>query len=310
MLKYAFWFFIFLIVASTLTSCNTVNSTVPPTQIIQLSSPTIRQISVTTAPSSTATPAVTDMSALSSTPLATGNNIPSVTPRPTDTLDPEQVKETVQSLLDEPMNCLLPCFWGITPGKTRLDEARTLFTQLGYAPFEGTDRSTGKDFLTIEYKLDSDRDHSHVSLLGKDNLVENIVITPQIESTREDGQRDWLAYSPETLIKRFGTPKVELKFDRGPNYVIEMTMYFDAYNLVVNYSGYNLIPDRPQSPRLCPLTAPFDSVRLWMGKNPPNLPVEGVMLEKATSLSIDQFTELMLGDPEKACFVVNGDMFQ
>jgi hypothetical protein len=88
-------------------------------------------------------------------------------------------------------------------------------------------------------------------------------------------------------------------------------MYFDDLDLIALYSGYNMIPDRPHSPLVCPLTAPFDHVRLWMGPNPPDPPTFiSVPLEKATSLTNDEFTELMLGDPQQACFYLNGDEFQ
>ena len=104
---------------------------------------------------------------------------------------------------------------------------------------------------------------------------------------------------------------MQFAIDNGPNYVIGMTMYFDDYDLIADYSGYNMFPDRPHSPRLCPLTAPFDHVRLWMGPSPQDPPsFETVALEKATSLTMDQFIQLMLGDPQKACFTLNGDMFQ
>ena len=90
-----------------------------------------------------------------------------------------------------------------------------------------------------------------------------------------------------------------------------MIMYFDNHDLIVLYSGYNMIPGRPRSPRVCPLTLPFDLVSLWMGpipSDPPTFPT--VTLMKATSLSLDQFTQLMMGDPQKACFIVNGNVFQ
>ena len=140
----------------------------------------------------------------------------------------------------------------------------------------------------------------------------NIEITPEIAKQKEGSPREWIAYSPETLIQKYGKPsRVEFALDWGPNFVIDMIMYFDSSDLIIDYSGYNMIPGRPQSPRVCPLTAPFDFVRLWMGPNPPNPPLfPMVPLDEATSLSIDQFTQLILGDPSEACFIINGDVFQ
>ena len=98
--------------------------------------------------------------------------------------------------------------------------------------------------------------------------------------------------------------------DGGPWVKTIMIMYFDASNLIVDYSGLNLFPHNPPSPRLCPLTAPFDYVRLWIGEDPPHPPMfDTVPLEKATSLTLDQFTQLMLGNPQNACFTINDNVF-
>ena len=210
----------------------------------------------------------------------------------------------MQPLLREPMNCDIPCFWGIIPGKTLFDDARTFFSSLGFTPREG------EDFYSIAYKSDNGVGFS-VIFYTSGNIIENIKLTPVIVKPVEGSPREWIAYSPETLIKRFGSPSdVEFAIDNGPNYVVTMSMYFDTSGLIVLYSGYNMLPERPRSPFLCPLTAPFDYVRLWIGPNPTDPPsFETVSLVEATSLSMDQFIQLMLGDPQKACFTINGDVF-
>jgi hypothetical protein len=264
----------------------------------------------TTLPTSTLTPAIMDTE-----PSATLS--PTLPPTPVDSLEPEIAKATLEPLLRDPLNCAIPCFWGIIPGKTDFDEARTLFSRLGFTPFEGTDPNSGRDFYTISYESSIGR-RSAVTLLPTNHQVKNIVITPEIVKQKEGSPREWIAYSPETLIRKYGKPsRVEFALDWGPNFVIVMILYFEASDLIALYSGYNMIPDRPRSPRVCPLTAPFDHVRLWIGPNPPNPPLtgspdpleKGIPLEEATSLTVDQFTDLMLGDPQQACFTVNGDVF-
>jgi hypothetical protein len=136
--------------------------------------------------------------------------------------------------------------------------------------------------------------------------VENIVLTPDIPKPKEGSPREWIAYSPETLIKRYGIPsRVQFAVTWQQRIGINMTMYFDTSDLIVHYSGLDMTPES-----FCPLTAPFDSVTLWLGSNPPIKPsFETVPLEKATSLTMDQFTQLMMGDAEQACLTLNGDMF-
>jgi len=85
-------------------------------------------------------------------------------------------------------------------------------------------------------------------------------------------------------------------------------MYIDASDLIVGYYGIDMNPWM-----FCPLTDTFFSVRLWMGQNPPQTPgglFETVPLEEATSLTMDQFTQLMLGSPDQACFALNEDAFR
>src|SRR5258708_4265568 len=237
--------------------------------------------------------------------------LPSDTPSPTatlipfDTLEPAQVTEILQPLFNEPMNCSVPCFWGIIPEQTSLDEARIFFGRLGFTPFEGINPSSGRYFYTISY--DSGTGHDSSATFHTDfnnNLIENIVITPDIPKPKEGSPREWIAYSPETLIKRYGSPS-SVRFTvrsyglsgSSPNIGINMIMYFDTSDLIVQYSGYTMNPKW-----FCPLTAPFDFVRLWMGHNPPDTPsFETEPLEKASSLTMDQFSQLMTGNPSNAC---------
>jgi hypothetical protein len=257
------------------------------------------------------TPVITDMEP--STPTETVS-LPSDTPSPTIllvTLEPAQVTETLQPLIKEPMNCAVPCFWGIIPGKTSFDEAKNFFSRLGFSPFEGINPNSGKYFYTISYDSGTGHDSS-VTLHTNNNLVNDIVVNPDIPKPKEGSPREWIAYSPETLIKKFGTPsRVEFAgVSQGlagspPVIGIDMIMYFDTSNLVVWYSGVGMNP-KP----FCPLTAPFDFVRLGMGHNPPAMPSFQTMpLEEATSLTMDQFTQLMTGDPKKACFKLKDELF-
>ena len=197
------------------------------------------------------------------------------------------------------------------PAKLIFNEAKTLFSRLGFTPFEGTDPNSGREFYSIAYESSIGR-RSNVSLIPSNHLVANIIITPDIVKQKEGETWEWTAYSPETLIKKFGKPsRVYFSLDWGPNFVITMILYFDSSDLIALYSGYNMIPGRPHSPQVCPLTAPFDDVRLWMGEAPPDPPLFPRMpLEKVTALTLDQFTQLMLGDPQQACFIVNGDLFR
>ena len=301
MMKSANWLFFLLIFILVLAGCTNVSPTIQPTQKVQLLSPTPTSLPAT----DTVTPTSTQAPTVTETPS------PTTTQTPLATLGPESVKETMQPLLQNPMNCDTPCFWGIKPQKTYFDEVRIFFSHLGFIPFEGKIPDSGKDFYTIEYTPDNGLKIS-VTYYINNNLIEDIVVDPEIAEQKPGSSREWIAYSPETLIKKFGKPsRVVFWMDSGPRVKTIMIMYFDASNLIVEYSGLNMFPFNPPSPRLCPLTAPFDFVRLWIGENPPNPPMfDTVPLENATSLTLDQFTQLMLGTPQNACFILNENAFQ
>ena len=287
---------LFLIIVFAVVGCTLISPTKPST-----TAPTIPASILTARISATEPSTPTEMVRLpSDTPS------PDITLTPIDTLEPVQVKETLQPLIKEPMNCAVPCFWGIIPGKTHLDEVKILFNHLGFTPREG------KDFYSIAYKSDSGSGFSLI-FYTSNNFIENIEVTQYITKQEEGSPREWIAYSPETLIKRYGSPS-SVRFvvssvglvGSVPNIGVNMIMYFDTSDLIVEYSGNNMTPKR-----FCPSTAPFDFVRLWMGPNPPDTPsFETVPLEKATSLTMEQFTQLMIGDSKKACFTVNGNSFQ
>jgi hypothetical protein len=242
------WSALFLLPFLAMAECVPVRPTMQPTAVINITETAI-PTKLVSLPSDTPSP--------------------TITLTPVETLGPAQVTETMQPSIDDPMNCAVPCFWGIVPGKTSFQEAKLFFSKLGFIPFEGT--FEGRDFYTIEFDTGTG-DDSSVTLHPNNNLVENIVVDPDIPNPIEGSSRKWIAYSPEKLIKQYGSPShVEFTVSSygmvgtPPNIGINMIMYFDATDLIVHYSGYNMTPES-----FCPLKAPFDFVRLWIGKNPPD----------------------------------------
>ena len=302
------WLALFLMPVVFLVGCTPVGSMIQSTQGMQLPSPTISLAATAVIPTSTLTPAITKIE--TSIPTVTVSSpaaklSPTTTLSPLNTLEPEKVSETLQPLIKDPLNCAAACYWGIIPGQTHLDEVEVFFDRLGFTPFKGKDPNSGRDFYTISNKPDSGNS-TRVTLYTLNNLVENIVVTPTITIQKEGSTREWIAFSPETLIKKYGKPsRVEFGLDLGQeNITINMIMYFDQIDLIALYSGVD------NTFKFCPLTFPFNHVRLWMGANPPHPPqFPTVPLEKATSLTIDQFTQLMLGDPLNACFTLDEDAF-
>ena len=262
---------------------------------------------VAPSPSSTLAPAtVTATSTETPTPQTPTATLTLTPPIP---LGSEEAKATIQALLREPVDCAAPCFWGIMPGQTTLGEAWNIFTLLGIQHLNTTYRDPaykGMRLTTAQYDFLSMR----ITLVMRDDIVMNLHVRMTPEEQKAGIAREWLAYSPERLIYRYGQPsKVDLALDRGPNVAFAMIMYFDEYDLIVIYGGNQVVPRQAGSFEVCPLTAQFDMVWLWMGKDPIYPPGSHVPLEKATGMTLEEFSKLMTGDSNEACFTVKGEEF-
>jgi hypothetical protein len=226
------------------------------------------------------------------------------------TVNGQSMDVSIDNLFVSPLICEAPCFLGITPGVTKMDEIRAFFESINLSPYEGFDKASGRNFYTITYKT-TGGSRPKATFFATGNKVESMFISPDIIKQENGEVREWMAYSPETLINQFGSPSsVMISLDRGPNYVITLTMNFEKLDFSVQYTGYNMYPDRPDRPELCPLQAAFDGVELWIGSPRPNPPFGGMTIDEVTSLTTEQFSKLMVGDKNAACFVINGDKYK
>lgn len=113
-----FWLLIALVFSSTLVSCSVSKRERLPDVLVTISptqTATVTALLTSTAVSPSQTATVT----ASLTPIPSQI---SVTPLPTLTAD--EAKKHVRKLLENNAGCQLPCWWGITPGKTTWVEAR------------------------------------------------------------------------------------------------------------------------------------------------------------------------------------------
>lgn len=238
-------------------------------------------------------------------------DLPTLTPLPVivqpATLRPDQTNEFIKERLQYPIDCDAPCLWGIVPGKTTINEALNILSQLGLES-KRIDYA-GLTFHTTESRLDNGLSLT-ITLTDQDGMVQNLRfdILPEIQKKTV---RQWLAYSPETLTNRYGLPsKVTFALDWGPRSYFEMDIYFDQADLIVEYIGHDVIPRQKAPAKICPLSSQYELVRIWMGKNPYQPPAKGVLLPEATQLTVQEFAKLMSGPAELACFTINDEVFQ
>lgn len=237
-------------------------------------------------------------------PTSTSQPTPTITLTLPATLEPVHAKEAIQKLLQEPIDCAAPCFWGIVPGRTTLGEATNIFTYLGLQ-LKYVNTLRGSEFYENQYDF-SDGLSVSSNYQIQDGIVKSTRVYISPEKQKEGISREWLAYSPETLINRYGSPsKVDLFLGRGSLTSFMMDVYFDDVDLVVRYYIFDL----RTKIQVCPLTDQFEAVQMWLGKNSSLSTPDAVPLENGTSLTMGKFSELMTGDPNKACFNIKAEVF-
>jgi len=226
---------------------------------------------------------------------------------PPATLEPVQAKDSLQSLLQEP-DCLAPCFWGVIPGKTTLGEAKNIFTHLGLG-LEHTNTRDNKDFYGVIYDFDNGLSVTPV-LTIQNELVKSLRVDINPEKRQAGVPREWLAYSPETLINHYGRPsRVDFFVGRGaPSVSYAMVLYFESADLIVEYGGYDVTFEKT-SFRVCPLIDQQDNVSIWLGENPENPPGDAMPLEDASSITLEEFSKLMTGNSDEVCIYLKEEIF-
>jgi hypothetical protein len=240
-------------------------------------------------------------------PTFTVTSTETVTPTLPATLTPLETNERIKTYLQKTVGCLAPCFWGITPEKTTFDEAMNIISSIGLR-LEKTNARDNQEFYATTYHIEKGFEITVIFTVQDDiikTLDAGINVPAEVSIPRK-----WSAYSPETLISEYGTPsKVEFFLGRvTPTPTHSMILYFENAELIIAYIGSNLLNISPQL-EFCPLTNQVENIQIWLGKNPRHPPIQGVSLEEATSLTLEDFSKLMLGDPNKACFNLKDKAF-
>ncbi len=230
----------------------------------------------------------------------TEENTPTATLTPPAILSSDKAIGTMRTLLQESIDCLAPCFWGITPEQTTLDEAINIFGSIGLQP-KYTLTKNDQEFYDTDYHIEKGLEIGIIFAI-QDNIVRTLDVG--INDTSEIGTpRKWSAYSPEILINQYGIPsKVEFFLGRvTPTPTHSMVLYFENAELIVSYTGSDLLNSGPQL-EICPITNHVSHIRIRIGKNPQYPPKQGVPIDEATSLTLESFSKLILGNPHQACF--------
>lgn len=211
----------------------------------------------------------------------------------------KKILETFQNATE----CNPMCFFGIIPDKTTYSEGIDLLTYYGFEHGFSTENS-----YAVEYGPKNGLDFS-IILEATNEVIQYIqlIISPR-EKLGEDLK--WSAFSPDVLISHYGNPsRVSFNLGTGEySQSYEMILYFNSANLIAHYESFD-IHYRGRAYYACPLLDHID-VTIWYGVNLDKQQNDGKTLEEMTGLGIDDFTKLMMGPKNSACFVLSFDKYE
>lgn len=257
----------------------------------------------------------TSVPGLSPTMAVTLTSVPTVTPTSQATLEPTQFAETFEKFLSQGNDCLSPCIFGITPGQTTINQAQDIFDWLR-SPLSTNTYPSGKEFYSTLLGYDGNEISISVDLTEENGVVKNIdtgITLPKYKKVPDP--RAWQAFSPSVFLQKYGNPTYvgfNLTFPSEEGFPLKTAWY----NMVLEYKNLDLTIQyfrgwtlEDNLIKICPMTDQYDSVSVDLGKDLEYSPPPGVPLEKTTSLTLEQFSDLLKQKPESACFKISKEAF-
>jgi len=258
----------------------------------------------------------TTTNAASFTPTAGKNSI-----SPLGTKNATQSLFAIEMLLSQNDYCPVPCIWGIIPGETTLGQAQAIFLNLG-SPLVQTAQLGNQDFYESSFGPKHGLKNGasfQIILTVEDRFVKNmragISLINSVDASTHD---EWAAYSPESVLRRYGIPSriafsLSYPAESGfpPNAVwYDMVMYFDDLDFIFEYSSDPLrsLIEEGETVRICPITDQFENVGIRLGKEPVYPPITGLTLENASSLSPSEFYDVLAVN--EGCINLNSKAFR
>lgn len=295
-----------IVLAPMLAACAT---TVLPTLIPASATPSSAMATVTAIVTATPT-------AIATSSLVSPTHAPTTTATPAPTLTAEQAAEFVIAMIMTNGGCELPCWWGITPGKTNHQAIKDFFSSQGIRLFSD---AQGSDLVLdmphterlFEYRV-------HVSFDTRNETVRYIKVNSEIYrgETSERFIRDWKRYAWDQVLTRYGPPSwVGIAFQppMEPNapIIYGLSLIYEPLGFEISYTGPAQYDTKASVMRTCPdfnavtainlrLASPEDSVvELLLSES--RAPSLGPSLEETTEMSVQTFYETFKNANSRAC---------
>jgi hypothetical protein len=269
----------------------------------------------------TRTPSPTNIQRLTRT-------LPVTLPPPTYTLGPTFSPAEEEAywidLISDPAGCELPCWWGITPGKSVEKDLLVLYKPSGLQ--ELYPWPTSDTLETQEYPISVNRYNFlnlALTVFLKSGIVQRLSISAENLSILEDNADSpyWEAmrrYSLDNVLFRHGIPsRVLLSVDIGPfeegaPRMYALWLFYDQQGILIFYEGegQTRIGDII---RVCPSYEKLHDIAFYLQSPESGVPLEDIFdgglnsesleytLENTTSLRLEDFYNKFVHPEPQAC---------
>ena len=273
--------------------------------------------------------------ATSTSPLA---NTPSLTPSSTDqptqtptitsipTLSEQDALETFVNLIEKDDECELPCWLGITPGRTRFKEVENILSQFGAVAY--TDFSLQRAFIKAFFPHFETAKHEVTIIVipEQNGKISRILITAvayqDINGPRNyndpEFQRLWQRYFLPRIFTRYGVPEkifldtTRIVADTAGPYPFVLWVVYSQQGFLIRYQGVN--SKIGENIQICPMQSSIE-IKIW---NPEESSYEEFIkddgalarpfalgpqpIEEVTKFSIESFYEEFRSRDVDTCF--------
>lgn len=237
--------------------------------------------------------------------------VPSPTSSPVPTLELTPVTGEIHAFLTQGDDCSSPCVFGIVPGQTSLEDVMRTFSWLRHPLLEKTYPNGSKFFNTV-IGVEEENLSINVDLFAEKHVVKNMIVGMSLSADKHVSDIDaWKAFSPKMILEKYGVPSrvgVYLSFPTEEGFPLytawyDMIFFYDKQNFAIMYF-HGLVKEEVFI-KACPATDLFTSLKIYYGKDLENPPIEGLPLEKVTSLTLEQFADLLKEESGFDCFEIS-----
>lgn len=220
------WFLVACQPTNISQSNNATAESITPTQIVVF--PTATAVETPTL-TQTVTPEVIITS--TSTPVPSQTLVPTATdtPSPLPPLSPDEALATVTMLYETNRDCLLPCWWGFTPGQTDWIAVKNFLSPFADAIFEPSEPPENPAWNVVEIHLPNTFYTTRV-------VIHNYLIDEGVMQAFEVMVSEPSSlFTPVSILNTYGIPEeIYLRSGQEETYYL-LTFFYPQYNFWIRY---------------------------------------------------------------------------